>query len=204
MSPTPNQPTLPAEIAFTDAELNFIEESPPGLFPENQNSNFGLFRKIFTDRIQVLIGQLTTIYNEQFPSTSTQFLDVWEAQVGLPVAPTSITDAQRRANILGRLAKASFTRVRRASIVENFIIATFGSPIQLSPSGVPLSAAGTPLYTESSSLTGLYAIVEDLVNFFYHVRIKNTLSPDLVGMNRELALITPSSISFDIVSVAVP
>lgn len=195
MSITPFQPTLPAEVLFTDAELNYIEESPPGLYPENQDSNYGLLRKLFTDHIQELIEQQITMYNERFVATSTDFLDEWEKQVGLPVNPSSRTLIQRRQDVLSRLARGPFTRSRIAKIVENYITPTFGDPIQLTPSGVPLSAGGVPLYSETVALPSSYRIYEDSQNFAYAVWIVSSVTPDPVALLRELKRITPSSIT---------
>src|SRR4051794_29165101 len=105
MTTTPFQPTLPDEIQFTDAEFAFMEDCPPKLFPENQDSNLGLIRKIFCDRTQELADQQQTIYNERFVPTAEQFLDEWEIDTGLPINPTGISIAQRRSNILAVLAK---------------------------------------------------------------------------------------------------
>lgn len=161
MSVTPFQPTLPDEVSFTEAELSYIEDSPPGLYPENQNSNYGLLRKANTDQIQKLIDQLALMYNERFVRTSLQFLDVWEEEVGLPVAPQGKTTDQRRVAILGRISKGPFTRERRESVVRGFIVATFGGPIQLFPDGYALSAAGGPLYGEFADPDTLFSIREN-------------------------------------------
>lgn len=198
------QPTLPVEGVFTSAELDFMENSPPGLFPDNQDSNFGLLRKLITDRTEELIDQQTTLYNERFVDTATEFLDEWERAVDLPINSASLSVIQRRQNVLGRLARGAFTRTRRAQLVEKFITATFGDPIQLTPAGVPLTTAGVPLYTEATDVTPLYRIVEDIPNFHYQVRIKDTVLLDLVGLTRELNRITPAHYSFDIVQVAIP
>lgn len=200
----PTQPSLPAVTPPTDAEFDFLENSPPGLFPENQNSNFGFKRKLWTDRVQELSEQQMTIYNERFVDSSTQFLDEWEYMLALPVNPTSRTLAQRRQDALGRLARGPFTRARRAAIVEKFIYATFGDPISITSDGVPITSAGVPLYTETADISTLYRIVEDIPNFTYQVRLKNTLSPDMVGLTRELLRVTTAGISFTIVLVAIP
>jgi hypothetical protein len=203
MSTTPYQPTLPPEGTFTDAEIDFIENSPPGLFAENQNSNIGLFRKLFTDDIQQLANQMDTLYQERFVATSTQFLDEWEEEVGVPQKPTGLDIATRQAIVLTRLRVGPFTRQARRDIVENYIGATFGTPVVFSPTGIPMSAAGVPLYSGSTSVTGAYNIVEDIPNFTYTVRILNTITP-AAGLQRELARITPAGITFSIVFVAVP
>jgi Concanavalin A-like lectin/glucanases superfamily len=89
-----NQPTLPPEGSFTDPELNFIDESPPGFFPENQDSNWGYRRKVFSDQVQDLYNQLFLIFSERFPQTSEFYLDEWERMVGLPPAPDALTYAE--------------------------------------------------------------------------------------------------------------
>jgi Carbohydrate binding domain len=158
---TPFQPTLPSEVPFTEAEISFLDDSPPGLYPENQNSNYGLLRKANTDQIQSLIDQLELIYNERFVRTSVTFIDVWEQEMGLPVNPEGKSLDQRRVIVLGRIAKGPFTRTRRAQTVEGYIVATFGGPIQIFPEGVELSAAGTPLYAEFADVKTLYSIREN-------------------------------------------
>lgn len=204
MSTTPFQPTLPAETTFSEAELSYVDDSPTNLYPENQNSNYGLLRKIWTDKTQELIDQLSLLYDERFADTSSTFLDVWEAETGLPVAPQGATVEQRRGNILNRLVKLPFTRARRAAIVESFIVATFGNPVVFTVDGIPITPAGIPLYSEGAAVTSLYTIIENVSGFSYTVRIKNTITPDLAGLNRELARITPAGISFTVTLVAVP
>ena len=200
---TPYQPQLPVEGKFTDAEVDFIESSPPGLFAENQNSNIGLFRKLFTDDIQELADQLDTMYQERFVDQSKIFLDEWERQEGLPQNPAGIDIATRQAMVLNRVRSGPFTRTARRSIVENYLGATFGTPVTLSPTGIALSAAGVPLYSDVSSLAQAYEIVEDIPNFLYHVYIDSSLTP-AVGMTRELTRITPAGISFDITYTVKP
>lgn len=199
------QPTLPAEVPYSDAELAFIDESPPRLFPDNQNSNFGyLIRKIFSDHVQELINQLDTIYNEKFVNTSLQYLDEWEREVGLPVAPTSYNTAQRRNAILNRLRKGAFSRAARRAVVESFITATFGAAPAFDVSGIPLDSSGIALYSGTNSLTGTYNIVENVAAFSYDVRILNTIAVDQVALTRELTRITPAGISFTITMTATP
>lgn len=203
MADTKFQPTLPVEIAPSDAELDFMDLSPGGLFPDNQDSNFGFaIRKMWCDRITELAGQQTTMYNERFPDTATQFLDDQERQYGLPIAPSSLTTAQRRQQVLNRIRVGPFTRARRIAIIESFIVATFGDSVQLTPAGVPMSAAGVPLYGEGGTVGSLYRIVEDIENFAYTIRISNTVTPDNVGLHRELDRITPAHISYSVVYVA--
>jgi Concanavalin A-like lectin/glucanases superfamily len=199
---TPYQPTLPPEGAFTDAELDFMESEPPSIFPENQNSNFGLIvRKVFTDRVQELIGQQDTLYNERFVETSSLFLDEWEIQESLPSAPSGLDVGTRQNVVLSRIRKGPFTRTMRRNIVENYLRATFGTSVAFSPSGVALSAAGVPLYGDGATVQQLYEIVEDVPNFLYHIYIDNSTTP-ASGMARELTRVTPAGISYDINFVA--
>ena len=200
---TPFQPTLPPEGDFTDAEIDFMESSPPGMFPENQNSNFGLFRKLFTDFIQELITQEDSLYNENFVETSKDYLDEWERMEGLPPNPSGLDIATRQAMVLSRVRQGPFTRTGRRSIVENYIQATFGTPTLFSPTGVALSASGLPLYADVGNMAQAYEIVEDIPNFLYHVYISNVVTV-AAGMARELTRITPAGISYDITSVANP
>jgi hypothetical protein len=87
--------------------------------------------------------------------------------------------------------------------VENYIGATFGTPVSFSPTGIPMSASGVPLYSGATSVTAAYKIIEDIPNFTYTVRILNTITVSS-GLQRELARITPAGITFSIVYVAVP
>lgn len=161
---TPFQPTLPAEVSFTDPERDFIDDSPEQLFPENQNSNLGLLRKTWTDFIAEIITDQNTIYNERFVDTSQQFLDQWELEVGLPANPTSASIPQRREVIGLRIVRGPFTRTRRRTTVERYIAATFGPPIELTAAGVVLSAGGVPLYAEQAPIGSAYVIWENQPN----------------------------------------
>lgn len=198
MSTTPYQPTLPPEGDFTDAEIDFMENEPPTLFPENQDSNFGfIIRKLFTDRIQELIDQQDTIYNERFVDTSTQFLDEWERQESLPEFPSGLDVVTRQNIVLNRVRKGPFTRTMRRNIVEGYLGSTFGTPADFSPTGLVLDAGGIPMFSSASSVGQLYEIVEDIPNFLYEVNIDNSVSP-ASGMARELSRVTPAGISYAI------
>lgn len=195
---TPYQPTLPAEQPPTVAELNFMEESPPGLFPENQDSNFGLLiRKLWTDRLQTAIDQLETIYLERFVATSTQFLDEWEKEVGLPQNPGK-TDAERRSRISSRLIQQPFTTARVRSVIEDYIEATFGESAALTPEGLALTSGGIPLYSGVTSLLGAYRIYWNPQTFSYEIWLKNGVTVDTAALNRELNRITPAHMSYTI------
>lgn len=197
---TPFQPTLPPEGDFTDAELTFMDESPPGLFPENQDSNFGwIIRRVFSNFIQDLIDLQQTLYNERFVPTSTEYLDQWEIEVGLPPNPTNISIAQQRQAVLAHLAHGPFTRTRRDDVIRRYIVATFGSPIILVPEGVALVPEGIPLYSEAAGVENLFRVVEDQPNFHYTVTVSTAVDPNMTSMGRELKRITPCGISFDFV-----
>lgn len=203
LEPTPFQPILPAEVPFIEAEFNFMEESPPGLFPENQDSNFGyIIRRIFSNYIQDLINWQATLYNERFVETSTQFLDQWEIEVGLPPNPPGMSIADRRAEVLSRLQRGPFTRERRRKIVERYVLTTFGNPIQLVPEGVALvtdGVDGVPIYGEGGDVTDLYQITEQIANFHYSIWIAGTNTPNMESLTRELNRITPAGISYDFI-----
>lgn len=194
MAITEIQPTLPPEGAFTDPELNFIDESPRGFFPENQDSNWGWKRKVFTDQIQVAFDQLNLIFSEIFPQSSQEYLDEWEEAVGLPQNPTNKTLQLRRAMVLNRLRGGPFTRKQRREIVESYITATFGDPILLLPPGHPLTVGGSPLYNEVGDVSQLYMIVEAVELFTYTVRIKTAMAIDQLALERDLHWFTPAGI----------
>lgn len=201
---TPFQPSFSVIDAPTEAELVYIDEQPPGIFPDNPDSNFGIRRRIFTNQIQQVADQTTMLYNERFVVTSDELLDHHEFQMGLPVSPAGKTLAQRRAEAAARYTFGAFTRTKRREVVEKYITATFGSAPQLTPAGIALSPGGVPLYGDANDLTGLYAIVEDIEDFSYEVRIKNTITPDEDALRRELDRITPAHISYTISYVAIP
>lgn len=200
--PTPHQPVLPAEVTFTEAELVFMDESPPGLFPENQNSNFGfVLRKIFSDLSQDIANWQDIIYNEHFVGTSSRFLDQWEIEMGLPPQPPGYTMEARRASVLARIQRGPFTRGRRDELIRKYVESTFGTPIQLVPQGVAMASTGVPIYGESADVTTLFQVFEDQPNFRYTVWIASTNTPNLADLTRELKRITPAGLSFTITNV---
>ena len=203
---TPYQPTLPLEGDFTDAEIDFMENEPPTIFPENQDSNWGfIIRKMFTDRIQELIDQQDTIYNNRFVDTSVDFLDEWETQESVPVAPSGLDVLTRQNIVLNRVRKGPFTRTMRKNIVENYIGATFGTPASFSPSGLVLGVPGLPMFSSAGSVLTSYEIVEDIPNYLYHINLETGITV-ASGMARELSRVTPAGISYDVNTVtnAVP
>jgi hypothetical protein len=196
--PVPIQPVLPVETTWTQAELNFQEDEPPGLFPENQDSNFGIKRKVYSKQLNDVIEQLNTMYAELFIATSTLYLDEWEAQLGLPVNPTGLDDAGRRSRLLARMKRGAFTDDLRNSIIESYLIATFGDPLALYSEGIGIPVEGIPLYGEPGVVEGLFRVYDAIENYTYEVWIKNTNTPDIPSLQRELERITPAGITFTI------
>jgi hypothetical protein len=203
---TPGQPTIvPPSTPTGDAIVDFVESSPPGLLPENEESTFGfVIRGIWAAKIEDLIGEQDMLYAERFIPTSQQFLDEWERQTGTPANPGGFNTQSRRAIIQGRIRKGPFTRTKRKEIVERYLSATFAGGIALTPEGLSLTSAGISLAstTAPTNLSTVYKIVEDIPNFRYHVYILNAYTPS-AGLANELARITPSGISFDINFVSV-
>ena len=201
-TPTPFQPTilLDPNSVITDAEQNFIDESPPNLFPENQDSNWGYKRKVFSDAMQEAIDQLDTIYNERYIETASQFLDEWEEQMSLPIAPTNFTEAERRAIVQGRLKKGAWTHERVEALIEAFLSVTYGPAVLITPEGIELTAAGVPFYSEPGGLKSLYRVYHDPISFSYTVVIRNDIAPTMriAELTRELVHFTPSPITFTI------
>jgi hypothetical protein len=191
---TIQQPTLPAEGGYTQAEREFMSLQPPGLWPEAQNTNFGQVRKVTTDLVQENIDKLTTLWNEMFPGTSVDYLSLWEEMLGLTVDPSrQIKD--RRAGIRSARRYGGFRRGLIRSIIDEFLLATFGDAIALTLAGVAMDVGGIPLYSGATSLIGLARIYEDVRNFAYEVWIKNAATPDMPTMLKRLQRITPAGIT---------
>lgn len=191
-----DQPALPVEGAFSEMERLFISEEPPGVFPPNQNSNWGLIRRIVTNQLEIARGQLDDLHNEMYVETASGLLADWETQQGLPVS-TNYDDAHRRTTVASRVMQTPFTRTRRKEIVERFINDTFGTPAEFSSGGISLSG-GIALHSEPGDVSSLYHIIENVENFSYEVQISNSVDPDLTGLERELTWFTPAHISFTI------
>jgi Concanavalin A-like lectin/glucanases superfamily len=190
----PAQPTLPPEGTYSEIEKLIIDEQPKNLWPENQNSNFGAVRKVFSDRFQECSDVVTELFNEFFVATANKHLYRHEFQYDLPVSPSGRSLAQRRTDVLTRIRKGPFTRMRIRLLLEDFIGATFGESVQLTPEGVPIPATGIPLYADSVPSSTLYRVYEDLANFSYAVWIHNSVTP-AVSLLRELQRITPAGIT---------
>lgn len=203
-SVTPGQPTIvPPSTPTGDAIVDFIESSPPGMFPENDDSNFGFaIRGLWAAKVEDLIAQQDLIYKERFVDRSELFLDEWERETGTPAFPAGFDLTTRRAIVKGRLRKGPFTRAKRKEIIERYLKATFGGGVSFPPTGISIGS-GIKLTGGSTApdVTAVYKIVEDIPNYLYHVYILNTYTP-AAGMQRELKRITPAGIEFDINFVA--
>lgn len=193
----PPQPTLPAQQVPSEVELAWIEEQPEE-FPTNQDSNYGLLRRVLSEQFQVLIDEQEDIYNNHFLNTADTHLDMWEEMYGVPImsAPTL---NERRANVFARMKRGAFTRTARREIVEAFIIPTFGESATFGVEGIELSASGTTLFGDPVEDLGLlYVIIENVENFSYNVGVSRSLGVDLVSLSRELAFYTPAGITVQI------
>lgn len=205
MSTMPNpQPALPAESFLSDLEKYFIDQQPINLWPVNQNSNFGLIRKLILDEMQEALTLLDELSNESFVSTASGYLGRWEVELGLPVGQGGRTDAQRRRTLESRLAIGPFTHARRNALIEAAIGDTFGEVPQFTAGGIPFGAGGIAFHSGIGDFTGTYAIKEDIENFSYEVRIRNDITLDEDWLRRELTWMTPGGISYTIVYVPIP
>jgi hypothetical protein len=206
MPTTPFQPTitLGSDQPQSDAERNFIDETPPNIFPENSDSNWGFKRKIFCEIVQEAIDQLDTLYQERFIDSSNQFLDEWEAQMLVPVAPAGFDVISRRSIVKNRLKKGSFTRDRMNHLVENAILSTLGTPTQFTPDGLALDANGITLYGETlaSALPSLYRLHYAHDNFGFDVVIRSDVAINVANLYRELVHFVPAGMNFSILSQA--
>lgn len=192
MSTIPVQPPLPPEGVYSASEMAFVNDQPPELFPENQDSNFGLKRKLWTDRGQEAIAQINTIWNELFVKTSSLYLDEWERQLGLPMSPPGITLGNRRARVLARVMRGPFTKTRLWFILDTFLEpALGGDAIQLVPQGVAFDPGGLPLYSGVAVIESVYRIYENPSTFTYEVWLRSEVTPD-AQLEYELRRITPA------------
>lgn len=180
------QPTLPPETIWTDAEQTFRDEEPRRLFPENQDSNWGLLRHIFSVVMDDIHQKLHLIYTEMFPQTSVTWLDEWEYMVGLPRNPANKTLEQRRAAVIARLNAGPWTRQKRYDLIDSFIRPTFGEAIKLLPPGVELVVDGVPIFNDTPE--GDYFIVKEIVGtYYYEIQIIDTLfGLDEIGLGAAL------------------
>jgi hypothetical protein len=191
----PLQPTLPPEGVYGEVEQDFIDLQPPGLWPENQDSNFGQVRKVVTDVIQDCVDEINDLSLEAFVATADDYLSWWEEIVRVPIAPAGKTLTERRTVAGARLHYGAFTRARLRQIVESFLLPTFGEAVTLTSGGVALTGGGVPLYSGATDMTGAYRIYEDVRNYAYEVWIKNTFSPNVSALLKEFQRVTPAGIT---------
>lgn len=190
------QPTLPNPVPLTDMEQAYLEDEPGGLFPPNQDSNFGQYRKILTETFQDVANQIELLLNENFVNTSTEFLSFHEEEAGLP-SLLGETIQYRQSRVRARIQKGMFTRSRRNAVIESFIAATAGSPAVIG-GGIPIGS-GVALYSGTiGDPKNYYKVTEDIINFYYYVYIDESIGVDMMGLNTELERITPGGIGFQI------
>jgi hypothetical protein len=151
------QLTIPPQGTVSDIERDFIDNEPPGLFNQGQDSLWGQMRKVFADYLQVVVDQLASWYFNLDPAAVDEFdMHLWEEMYGIPTDITK-TLAARRAILAIRFEKGPFTRERRDKIIQYFIDAGSNSnaiPILLSPIGVAFDAGGLALSPEPASVAG--------------------------------------------------
>ena len=193
-------PYLPDEIPPTEAEQSFIDLQPYGLWPENQDSNFGQLRRVITDQVQVNIDKVNSLALEMWPDESTDYISLWEEMLGLPVAPSGKALIQRRAIATSARKKGAFTRQRIRNVIEEFIGATFGEAATFGPGGLDLSS-GVSLLSGATSFDDAYRVYEDFRNFAYEVYVKTGISPD-ARLIEELKRVTPAGITPTLTTVA--
>lgn len=191
--------SVPPEGLYTEAEIRFIQNSPPGLWPDNQDSYFGQVRKTVTDVSQELRDILLALYINMSPETADVYLDRWEVMVGLPANPAGKNLARRRADVLARLKRGAFQRWKRDRLINDFIVASVqGSPATFTPEGIDFTG-GIPLYNENiSNLAVAFRVYEWVQNFTYLVKIASGYVVDIPGLQRQLEWLTPAGISFTI------
>lgn len=212
------QPLLPPEENISDAERIFIAESPPGLWPENQDSNFGALRKVLTGPVQAQADLVDALFVEMFLATTNGYLALWEAEYGLPINPPNFAVDFRRFLLMLRARKGPWTRTFRAQIIEGMIRGTYGFALEITYDGIPIPPEGLlfvsddvlPDFTYGMPITpeGLvlddsgvplessYYVIENIPGQSYHVGIRPDFAPDMDLLNRELARATPAGISF--------
>lgn len=198
-------PTIPAETFYTDIERDVIENEPPGMFPEDQNSYWGQMRKLFSDYMQAnAVDLFTAWYNNLDPrNVDANDINEWEARVGVPGNRSALALTARRTFVQNRLVVGAFGRPLINAIIENFITATFGASTSFGTGGITLDSGGVSLL---SGLGGdpktMYRVYFDYMNHAYYVRVLNTVGVDLGGLTRELQRITPAGWALNISQVA--
>lgn len=183
----------------SETEYRMQAALPAGLLIDDDNSIWAVLRGVVGEWLEDRRQDLEQLWLEMNINTASLYLGAWEEQMGLP--PNVSTDIiKRRASVKARFKKGPFTRTRRKEIVEDYLLATLGPAVELTPDGVPLTAGGVPLYSGASSVTSLYSIVENIPAFSYTVHIDPSAAIDFAALTRDLARITPSGYSFTVVS----
>ena len=189
--------SYPSVTSYSDTELRWIESEPSGLLPTDQDSFWGQQRKVFCDYMQTeMFDKLEAYYANMSPLTCDEDdIANWEIMLGIPV-DTAKSLAYRRAFVQIRRYRGAFTRTFRKQVVELFINAANGIPILFfTPGGLPFSDSVPLLFGSGTFDTSTaYAIVEDIPNFTYAVKIRDDVGVDEVGLRRELKRITPAPI----------
>jgi hypothetical protein len=156
------QLTIPIlDQALADIEADWIDNEPPGLVTSDPNSVWGAMRNVYGGYLQDLADTLAQWYINLDPrTTDSTDLYYWLRQMGLPTGGTS-SNAAKQAALLTRLKKGAFTRTGRKNIVEMYLNATLGIPLEFGGSGLTLDAAGLSLSGTQVPVTSLYVIREN-------------------------------------------
>lgn len=191
------QPTLLPEVAYSDVEREFVDLSPPGLWPENQDSNIGQFRKVSSDMMQFLVDDISRIARETFIESSVDFLSLWEEMLGLPVSEAD-TATVRRLALAARRKRGAFTKARRRAVIQEHMAAVLGgAAAAFGPTGIPFGAGGFPLRSGvTADIETLYRVYDDPSSFSYQLWIVSTVTPDIPSLDKELERITPGGMDF--------
>ena len=189
---------LPPPTSLSDIELAMIDEEPERLLPQNQDSNYGLMRKLFCDQLMQAKTQIELLYNERWVDTSSVYLPWHEYQVGLPDNP-NLSLALRRTLVKLRYMRGPWTTTFRQAIVEYFInlALTPGLPATFGTQGLNL-ANGVPLYSGIGGLapaSTYYTIADNIPGFAYSVYVDQSIGVDINRLSRELTRVTPAGIN---------
>jgi hypothetical protein len=200
----PTQPDLPPEGEMTEMERVYISECPPGLWPENQDSNFGAHRKCIADVFQEVYDEIVEISNNTFVATANRWLYMWESQMGLPINPPGRTLEQRRNRVRVRMLRGPFTWGLRHDVIASVLALPASGPVpEFTAAGIPFDLTqsddrGIPLYAETEITVEMFHVDEMVEQFHYRVGITDGVIYDPVTLTRELLRITPAGITFEI------
>jgi hypothetical protein len=191
-------PEIPPEGDYSESEQAFIENSPPGLWPDNQDSYFGQFRKVTTDEFQDIRDILFRLWLNMVPQTADEYLYQWEIMVDLPPNPNGRTVRQRRVDVLARLQRGAFTRPKRDKIINDYVSLTVdGDPARFTPDGISFEG-GIPLFAEyAANIETKFTVYEFVQDYYYRVVVATGYLDDPDGLERQLKRITPAGIRFE-------